>query len=215
MLFLCFVIASTAALSDTEQSTSGDKSPAIITESGNVNINYNETKEKEDDKELVQEVTSSFFNDYLKYLNKEFSAEDDKSGFSQPTPRNPDGSIDLSKITSAPAYGVSKQTLAEYLYTKDQIDQSFAQKIDRMLLEAMQDDPDLGGLPFDPIIMAQDIPNSVDYDEAEINNKNAKITVYPIFGEGNYTSKSPIQVNLHKLGKTWRITDIIDLDPPR
>jgi hypothetical protein len=205
-------MVSNVAISDTEQSTTGDKSPAIITSSGNVSINYSESQ-KENDKTTIEEVTTSFYNDYLKYLNKEFSEQDDSSGFSKPLPKTLGGETDFSKITSAPAYGISKQNLAEYLYGKDQIDHSFAKKIDQMLLKAMQEDPEIGGLEYDPILMAQDIPESIDYDEPDINDRDATITVYTEWNKHNElfkSHKSPIKVVLHKSGKEWRITDIID-----
>jgi len=189
------------------QATYGEKSPSIITDSGSVNINYSQNKD--DDKDLIREVVENFYNDYIKYLNKEFSAIDDKSGFSQPTPRNPDGSIDLSKIQSAPAYGLEKQALAEYLYSRNEIAHSFAQKIDKIMLEAMRDEEE-EGLNYDPILLAQDVPESLEYGEPIAKNQQGEITIYQLWGYDQDVHKRPIKVFLYRTGKSWRITDIID-----
>jgi hypothetical protein len=203
-------ISQTRHASNKAQETHGHKSPLVITDSGNVSINYDQ--DKDNDSILIQDVVANFYNDYLKYLNQEFSALDDESGFSQPTPRNPDGTIDLSNIQSAPAYGLGKQTLAKYLYSRNEIAHSFAQKIDEMILEAMQDDEGPGGLEFDPILMAQDTPTSLEYSKPVVNGQQGTVTVHTVWGTDQNASKGSIKVSLYKTGKSWRIVDISDLN---
>lgn len=202
-------VSSAAAQTRIHQTTSGGNSPAVNTNSGDVSIVYGQPGPTASEPEAVLEVTSRFYNDYLKYLNKSFSRLDDESGFSSPPARNPDGSIDLSQVTSAPAYGVSKLSLAEYLYTREEISHSFAQRIDEMILAAARDS-EMGALEYDPILMAQDTPNFLDYATPQVNGSSATITVFTVWEWGDESSKNPINVSLRKVGRTWRITDIQD-----
>ena len=81
----------------------------------------------------------------------------------------------------------------------------FVDKIDELLKEAASTEP--GFLGYDPILMAQDFPDSMEYATPVINGDSAELIAYKIWGD----SKSPLCVALAKQEGQWRITDIIDM----
>ena len=82
----------------------------------------------------------------------------------------------------------------------------FVAKIDALLQEAASTEP--GFLGYDPILMAQDFPDSMEYATPVINGDSAELIAYKIWGD----SKSPLCVALAKQEGQWRITDIIDMN---
>jgi len=89
-----------------------------------------------------------------------------------------------------------------------EVDAAFVQKIEKLFKDA--EDEDDGILGYDPILMAQDIPEGMQYAKPLIFGDRAEIIAYTVWGP-NPDDKSPICVSLSKNEEVWRITDVIDM----
>jgi len=87
-----------------------------------------------------------------------------------------------------------------------ELDAVFVQKIKKLFKDA--EDEDGGILDYDPILMAQDIPESMQYAKPLIIGDRAEIIAYTVWGPDD---KNPLCVSLSKKENVWRITDIIDM----
>ena len=92
------------------------------------------------------------------------------------------------------------------LREQPEIASSFADKIDALVAEAASEEP--GFLGYDPVLMAQDWPPNMAYNAPVILGNRAEIIAWKDWGD----SRNPLCVVLGKSGKTWRITDVIDMD---
>ena len=92
------------------------------------------------------------------------------------------------------------------LREQPEIAPSFADKIDALVAEAESEEP--GFLGYDPVLMGQEWPPNMLYDAPVILGNRAEIIAWKNWGE----SRNPLCVVLGKSGKTWRITDVIDMD---
>ena len=99
---------------------------------------------------------------------------------------------------------------ADYpLSRQPQVDASFAQKIDALIADAQKSAP--GFLDYDPILMAQDVPEGMEYAKPAINGDSAELVAYALWSGG---SKHAIRISLVKKDNAWRITDVIDMETP-
>lgn len=195
-----FVAASVLQAQTIVQSSTGDCSPNIGTAGGNVFISCNLGPTES---QKISNAASDFFNDYLKFLSFSFSVTEDDAGYTHEVPRLPDGSVDLEKIKSAPAYGITKTSVAQYLYGRDEVSFQYAARIDEMITEAAREGEPL---PFDAVIFAQDIPQSVLVGEPTyVSENHAAICVWTF---SQKEKKCDLVASLRKEGSNWKIYDI-------
>ena len=98
----------------------------------------------------------------------------------------------------------------DYHFLKQpEVDAAFVQKIEKLFKDA-EDEEETGLLPYDPVLMAQDVPRrSMQYAKPLIFGDRAEIIAYTVWGP-NQDDKSPICVSLVKKEGVWRITDVIN-----
>jgi len=89
-----------------------------------------------------------------------------------------------------------------------ELDAVFVQKIEKLFKDA--EDEDDGILGYDPILMAQDIPEGMQYAKPLITGDTAEVIAYTVWGPGP-DDKSPLCASLSKKENVWRITDVIDM----
>ena len=92
--------------------------------------------------------------------------------------------------------------------TMPQVSTVFVRKIEELLAEAAKTEP--GYLGYDPFLMAQDWPETMEYDVPVIDGDTAELVAYTVWGTRRY----PLCVTLAHADGLWRITDIIDMEMP-
>jgi len=105
----------------------------------------------------------------------------------------------------------NQKPMVEYLYAQEEIDHTFAQKIDRMIEKAKHDALRGFNLGYDPIFLAQDIPWGLKYSVPLIQQNHATIKILTHYGDNNY--QASILVTLKKVDKSWKIVDITRPSP--
>ena len=88
-----------------------------------------------------------------------------------------------------------------------EVDVAFVQKIEKLIKDA--EDSEFGSLEYDPILMAQDMPEGMQYVEPVIKGDSAELIAYTLWSGG---SKNAICVSLVKKANGWRIIDVIDME---
>ena len=94
-----------------------------------------------------------------------------------------------------------------HLDKQAELDPEFLEKLKKLSREAEEENPD-GGLGYDAIVMAQDLPQRMRYDAPVFKKDRAEIIARRDFGDGSF---SPMCVVLKKRDTGWRITDVIDM----
>lgn len=97
--------------------------------------------------------------------------------------------------------------LTDFLRHRPEVDEALVKKIET-LIEEVKDD-EFGGLSYDPILMAQEIPLAMQYDRPVITNEAAELIAYERWDDQN---KSPLCLSLVKKDGRWRLKDIVDLN---
>ena len=93
-----------------------------------------------------------------------------------------------------------------WLQQQPEVDAALVEKIKNLFEEAERE---VGFLEYDPILMAQDIPEGMEYATPVIDGARAELIAYTLWGED---SKAAIRVLLMKREDAWRIVDIDSAD---
>ena len=96
--------------------------------------------------------------------------------------------------------------LLDWLRRQPEADAAFVEEIEKLFKEV--ENSEEGYLGYDPVLMAQDFPERMQYDRPVVDGASAELIAYTLWGEG---SKSPLCVSLIKREGAWRITGVLDM----
>ena len=134
----------------------------------------------------VRNTVAAFYNDYFRL----YDAGDEPG----------DSVIDMGKGAR----------IVDFLYERPDVDSSFAEKIDRLVTSLLQD-PEIRGLPSDPLVMSRALPLEMQFDDPVIAENKADIIAYTLWDKG---ARRPICLSLVKTDAVWKIENIIDMNLP-
>ena len=90
-----------------------------------------------------------------------------------------------------------------------ELDKAFTDKIAAMKAKAAKENPELGGLDFDPVIWGQEFPAAITVLRPVLSGDAALVTVGKSWPEEKEPS-SFICASLRKKAGAWRIVDLVD-----
>lgn len=100
--------------------------------------------------------------------------------------------------------------IVEFLYERPEVERNFAEKVDRLVTSLLQD-PEIGHLPSDPVVMSRDVPRSIELEDPTITDNRAELIAYALSDGGK---RGPICLSLIKSDAAWKIENINDMSQP-
>ena len=114
---------------------------------------------------------------------------------------------DYAKCTAQEQDNCNGENIPAFLAKRPDVDPEFTKKITNLVTNAYKE-PDGEGLEFDPILLAQELPEKISCDKPIIAGDSAEMIMH----KGSAEFPSMACIALSKKDGVWRIRDIIDMD---